>query len=174
MYYWSFSVFHLFAILFCVSITAPEILSTQQYTHSVDWWSLGILMYSLLAGKVSSGNVWCHTNITYTSCPSSFCSLLILVVEKILFFLFFLFPPSCLCVSQVCTCVFALLLQVTFRSSFQYPYPVSKEHSAQCEIVNSAVFDFSTHFSTNAANVLQRVSPATVMYQHHVPHKPCS
>ncbi|KAK2175690.1 hypothetical protein NP493_710g00023 [Ridgeia piscesae] len=29
---------------------APEILSTWPYGHSVDWWSLGIMMYALLAG----------------------------------------------------------------------------------------------------------------------------
>ncbi|CAD5126040.1 DgyrCDS14213 [Dimorphilus gyrociliatus] len=29
---------------------APEVLAMQTYTHSADWWSLGILMYSLLAG----------------------------------------------------------------------------------------------------------------------------
>lgn len=29
---------------------APEVLAMQTYTHAADWWSLGILMYSLLAG----------------------------------------------------------------------------------------------------------------------------
>ncbi|ESP01510.1 hypothetical protein LOTGIDRAFT_139692, partial [Lottia gigantea] len=31
---------------------APEILATWQYDHAVDWWSLGILMYTMLCGKV--------------------------------------------------------------------------------------------------------------------------
>jgi serine/threonine protein kinase len=32
---------------------APEILRPEPYTHSVDWWSLGILFYALLQGKVN-------------------------------------------------------------------------------------------------------------------------
>ena len=31
---------------------APEILKKQGYSYSVDWWSLGILLYELLYGKV--------------------------------------------------------------------------------------------------------------------------
>lgn len=29
---------------------APEVLAMQTYTHAADWWSLGILMYTLLTG----------------------------------------------------------------------------------------------------------------------------
>ncbi|XP_071522454.1 uncharacterized protein [Panulirus ornatus] len=30
---------------------APEVLRGEEYNHSVDWWSLGIITYSLLAGQ---------------------------------------------------------------------------------------------------------------------------
>ena len=30
---------------------APEILGVELYDHSVDWWSLGILIYALLSGE---------------------------------------------------------------------------------------------------------------------------
>lgn len=33
--------------------TAPEVLRGEDYNHSVDWWSLGIIVYSLLTGQVS-------------------------------------------------------------------------------------------------------------------------
>lgn len=32
---------------------SPEILTKQGYTYSVDWWSLGIVLFELLYGHVS-------------------------------------------------------------------------------------------------------------------------
>ena len=34
-----------------IQYMAPEILSVEPYDHSVDWWSLGILIYALLSGE---------------------------------------------------------------------------------------------------------------------------
>ena len=34
-----------------IYITAPEVLYCQEYDHSADWWTLGILMYALLMGE---------------------------------------------------------------------------------------------------------------------------
>ena len=34
--------------------TAPEILNGKPYSLEVDWWSLGVVMYTLLVGKVSA------------------------------------------------------------------------------------------------------------------------
>lgn len=31
---------------------APEVLSGGPYNHTADWWSLGVLLFSLAAGKV--------------------------------------------------------------------------------------------------------------------------
>ena len=31
---------------------APEVLKGEDYNFSADWWSCGILLYELLAGKV--------------------------------------------------------------------------------------------------------------------------
>ena len=32
--------------------TAPEVLVSHPYGHTADWWSLGVLMFVMLAGKV--------------------------------------------------------------------------------------------------------------------------
>jgi serine/threonine protein kinase len=34
-----------------IQYMGPEVLSVEPYTHAVDWWSLGILMYALLTGE---------------------------------------------------------------------------------------------------------------------------
>lgn len=34
-----------------IQYMGPEILSVEPYTHAVDWWSLGILIYALLSGE---------------------------------------------------------------------------------------------------------------------------
>jgi len=50
----------LFCIVLCCAVTlystmllliAPEVLYGQEYDHSADWWTLGILMYALLMGE---------------------------------------------------------------------------------------------------------------------------
>lgn len=38
-------------LLFCVW-TAPEVLSGGPYNHAADWWSLGIMLFSLAEGEV--------------------------------------------------------------------------------------------------------------------------
>lgn len=32
---------------------APEVLTDNNYTRSVDWWGLGVLIYEMLVGEVS-------------------------------------------------------------------------------------------------------------------------
>lgn len=39
---------------FSVCCAAPEVLSGGPYNHAADWWSLGILLFSLVTGKVRS------------------------------------------------------------------------------------------------------------------------
>jgi len=34
---------------------APEVLTDSTYTRAVDWWGLGVLIYEMLVGEVSSG-----------------------------------------------------------------------------------------------------------------------
>ena len=40
-------------VVFLSHFVAPEILNGEKYTHAVDWWSLGIVMFTLLSGKVT-------------------------------------------------------------------------------------------------------------------------
>lgn len=91
---------------------APEVLTETSYTRAVDWWGLGVLIYEMLVGEVSSGKVqWsyktkqclkvtnlkipacqhficpiCHRmSIHYTACigiPSSTVSILMCVIKK--------------------------------------------------------------------------------------------
>ena len=38
---------------------APEVLKGEDYSFSADWWSCGILLYELLAGKVQDISLYC-------------------------------------------------------------------------------------------------------------------
>lgn len=40
------------AMFYAMLFEAPEVASAQPYGHATDWWSLGILMYALLCGRV--------------------------------------------------------------------------------------------------------------------------
>lgn len=57
-------------ISFCVkcdwgcSTAAPEVLSGGPYNHAADWWSLGILLFSLTTGKVQ-GNIRHQYNVCF-------------------------------------------------------------------------------------------------------------
>ncbi|GFR73726.1 serine/threonine protein kinase [Elysia marginata] len=42
---------------------APEVLSVYPYSHSADWWSLGILMYAMLAGRYPVDGADTHTRM---------------------------------------------------------------------------------------------------------------
>ncbi|XP_041348800.1 ribosomal protein S6 kinase-related protein-like isoform X2 [Gigantopelta aegis] len=42
---------------------APEVLSVNPYGHTADWWSLGILMYIMLAGKYPVEGTTTHTQM---------------------------------------------------------------------------------------------------------------
>lgn len=35
----------------CLDYIAPEILQELDYSFSVDWWALGVLMYEMMAGQ---------------------------------------------------------------------------------------------------------------------------
>lgn len=35
---------------------APEVLTETSYTRAVDWWGLGVLIYEMLVGEVSSND----------------------------------------------------------------------------------------------------------------------
>lgn len=36
---------------------APEVLTENDYTRSVDWWGLGVLIYEMLVGEVSRNRI---------------------------------------------------------------------------------------------------------------------
>lgn len=40
---------------------APEVLSGGPYSHAADWWSLGILMFALVTGKVMSHKLYIYS-----------------------------------------------------------------------------------------------------------------
>lgn len=41
------------AVAGSMAYMAPEVLAKKGYFDTVDWWSLGVVMYELLFGKVS-------------------------------------------------------------------------------------------------------------------------
>lgn len=49
----TFSVITAWPLCFsCLVWAAPEVLSGGPYSHAADWWSLGILLFALVTGKV--------------------------------------------------------------------------------------------------------------------------
>lgn len=56
----------LMSIAGSMAYMAPEVLLRKGYFESVDWWSLGVVMFELLFGKVRmTGHTVCY-NITNT------------------------------------------------------------------------------------------------------------
>ncbi|CAG5130055.1 unnamed protein product, partial [Candidula unifasciata] len=51
---------------------APEVLSVYPYGHSADWWSLGILMYAMLAGRYPVDGADTHTKMAQKVFESDF------------------------------------------------------------------------------------------------------
>lgn len=47
--------------------TAPEILNGKPYSREVDWWSLGVVMYTLLIGKVAAAEDFIFPSATIMS-----------------------------------------------------------------------------------------------------------
>lgn len=45
---------------------APEVLQGVEYGHAVDWWSLGVLMHTLLCGSYPFGAASHHTSMQIT------------------------------------------------------------------------------------------------------------
>ena len=71
----SFVTMVMITMLHCVCPTgtpqymAPEVLKGEDYNFSADWWSCGILLYELLAGKVQDISVY------FCICRTSYCML---------------------------------------------------------------------------------------------------
>jgi serine/threonine protein kinase len=38
---------------------APELLESQGYTKTVDWWTLGVLLYEMMVGAFRFRMLWC-------------------------------------------------------------------------------------------------------------------
>ena len=49
----SFNYHQILSLPVSLCFVAPEVLAVYPYGHTADWWSLGILMYAMLVGKVS-------------------------------------------------------------------------------------------------------------------------
>lgn len=56
-----FSVITSWTLYFsCLVWAAPEVLSGGPYSHAADWWSLGILLFALVTGKVRSHKLYIY------------------------------------------------------------------------------------------------------------------
>jgi len=43
---------------------APELLESQGYTKTVDWWTLGVLIYEMMVGYISPAPIHALTRLT--------------------------------------------------------------------------------------------------------------
>lgn len=48
---------------YCNNYSAPEVLQGVEYGHAADWWSLGVLMHTLLQGSYPFGVATSHTTM---------------------------------------------------------------------------------------------------------------
>lgn len=57
------------SVLWACSVcsAAPEVLSGGPYSHAADWWSMGILLFSLVTGKVRSFTLLSWHSVSFES-----------------------------------------------------------------------------------------------------------
>ena len=60
----------LMSIAGSMAYMAPEVLLRKGYFESVDWWSLGVVMFELLFGKVRDD--WSHCQLQRNKCQTYF------------------------------------------------------------------------------------------------------
>lgn len=55
-----------------VGYMAPEVVSSQKYTYSPDWWGFGCLIYEMIEGKVGVSVIVILSSLSLFSCFSEY------------------------------------------------------------------------------------------------------
>lgn len=128
---------------------APEVLTDNNYTRSVDWWGLGVLIYEMLVGEVGITMPGIYTYTSVYSVRLKCC----------------MFMTDLYCLHS---CKVTTLWSIKLVLLFQSPFPGDDEEEVFDSIVNDDV-RYPRFLSPDSVSLIQKVWPPLNVVQFSFP-----